>query len=159
MNEKLLNYDSSVDGIQKARSEIINIICSGHTNYKCDNKETGNCPILNSIDMVLDEVCTNILDHSKANYDRFNILLKMLDDSVSITVSDCKSVKPNKSMKKVNKKYLNKENGNGNRGRGLTVVNESVDRLDIYKVPKSLKDKNGGFVVDMTKNFKQECNG
>ena len=55
--------------------------------------------------------------------------------------------------------YISGQKNNGDRGRGLAIVNESVDKLDIYKAPKSLKDKNGGFIVDMTKNLKQGCEG
>ena len=150
--DRTIKYQFTVraDEMEEAKFEVLKCISDCIINIEtCQD-------IMTDLDLALDEIFMNIVEHSDNGNNTFDVCVHVYDTKINIIISDCGAVDvKSRYLKKIDKNILFNA-ARSNRGRGLAMVNHVVDKFEIFKKIKNGRDK-GGFIVNMIKNIPSTC--
>jgi len=150
--DRTIKYQFTVraDEMEEAKAEVLKCISDCIVNMEVCND------IMADLDLALDEIFMNIVEHSENGNSTFDVCVHVYETKINIIISDCGFVDvKSKYVKKLDKNILFNA-ARSNRGRGLAMVNHVMDNFEIFKKSKNGRDK-GGFIVNMIKNIPPTC--
>ena len=147
--DKTYDFEIKVDSINQAKKAVLENMEGCIKKVCCDHRCESLCE---DIELVLDELLFNIIDHSNNVQKRFKIVFKCDGEKVDIVVSDCRIVNVKSRSIKLVDKHKMMLNGTPHRGRGIAMIDYIMDDVKIFNVLDK-QNKVRGTVVNIIKKL------